>query len=45
LDKNNLRSIVAEIERELENLEELRKQMKEINFQEPYIWQPRNLIK
>lgn len=37
MDKNILRSTVAEIERELENLEELRKEMKEINFQESII--------
>ncbi len=37
MDKNILRSIVAEIERELENLEELRKEMKEIHFQESII--------
>ena len=37
MDENILRSIVAEIERELENLKELRKEMKEINFQESII--------
>ena len=37
MDKNLLRSIVAEIERELENLNELRKELKEINFQESMI--------
>jgi len=37
LDKNLLRSIIAEIERELENIKELRDEMKEINFQESII--------
>ena len=37
MDKNILRSMVAEIERELKNLEELRKEMKEIRPQESII--------
>ena len=37
MDKNLLRSIIAEIERELENIKELRDEMKEINFQESII--------
>lgn len=37
MDKNILMSIIAEIEKELENLNELRKEMKEIKFQESII--------